>query len=115
MHSLWSVFKSFIGPLLVAAYIAYLAYGAIAGAAGYSALKRLQAEQTALKTEVDAIRERREAMQKRADRLNPHSLDPELMEERIRAVLGYAREGDIVVPRAEIDQILRADKPNPSP
>ena len=108
MHSLWSAFKSFLGPLLVAAYIVYLAYGALAGAAGYSALKRLGAEEAALKAEVDAITERRVAMQKRADLLNPHSLDPELMEERIRAVLGYAREGDIVIPRAEIDRILRS-------
>lgn len=115
MHSLWSAFKSFVGPLLVAAYIVYLTYGAISGAAGYSALKRLRAEETALRAEVDAISARRQAMQKRADLLNPRSLDPELMEERIRAVLGYAREGDIVVPRAEIDRILRAREATAKP
>lgn len=109
MHSLWFAFKSLIGPLFVAAYIAYLTYGAIAGAAGFSALQRLKVEEAALKAEVDAITNRREAMQKQADLLNPHSLDPELMEERIRAVLGYARKGDIVIPRAEIDRVLRAE------
>jgi cell division protein FtsB len=107
MHYLWSAFKSFIGPLLVATYIVYLTYGAFAGAAGYSALKRLESEESVLRAEVQAIRDRREAMQKRADLLNPNSLDPEMMEERIRAVLGYAREGDIVIPREEIDRIIR--------
>lgn len=104
MHVVWTVFRTLIGPLLIAAYIVYLAYGAVAGAAGLSALKRLQAEETALKAEVEAIRAHREALQRRADLLNPHSLDPEMMEERIRAVLGYARDGDIVVPREEIDK-----------
>lgn len=110
MHSLWSAFKSFVGPLLVAAYIVYLTYGALAGAAGYSALKRLQTEENVLRAEVQAIKDRRGAMQKRADLLNPHSLDPEMMEERIRAVLGYAREGDIVIPRAEIDRMIRSQE-----
>lgn len=114
MHPFWSAFKSFVGPLLVAAYIVYLSYGAVAGAAGLSALKRLKVEEASLQAEVEAIKKSRQAMQKRADLLNPHSLDPELLEERIRAVLGYAREGDIVIPRAELDHILRGAAANAS-
>ena len=110
MHAAWSLFKTSIGPLLIAAYIIYFAWGAVAGAAGLSALKRLKAEEAALRAEVDAVRAHRESLQRRADLLNPHSLDPEMMEERIRAVLGYAREGDVVIPRAEIDKAIRAGK-----
>lgn len=112
MHAVWSLFKSLIAPLLIAAYVVYLAYGAVAGAAGWSALKRLRAEEAALKAEVGAIRAHREALQRRADLLNPHSLDPEMMEERIRAVLGYARDGDVVIPRAEVDKALTAKPPS---
>lgn len=92
----------------MAAYVAYLAYGAIAGAAGLVALKRLNAQKTDLSAEVTAIKARRLILQRHADLLNPRSLDPEMLEERIRAVLGYARDGDLVIPTSEIDRMIAA-------
>ncbi|MBY0420898.1 MAG: septum formation initiator family protein [Parvularculaceae bacterium] len=109
MYAVWSAFRSSIAPLLIAAYIAYLGYGAIAGAAGLTVLGRLQKEERELAAEVAAIKAKREALQQRADLLHPNSLDPEMMEERIRAVLGYVREGDVVIPRAEIEKALEAE------
>ena len=54
----------------------------------------------------------RDTLAIRADLLNSKSLDPDLAEERIRAVLGYSREGDVVIPRREIDALLQ-DAPAP--
>ena len=36
------------------------------------------------------------------------NLDRDMIDERIRSVLGYAREGDIVIPRAEVERLLAA-------
>ena len=53
-------------------------------------------------------RERRIALEKRADLLHPRALDPDMIDERIRAVLGYVQQGDIVVPRSEFERIIDA-------
>lgn len=96
-------------PALFACWIVYLAYGAVAGAASYRTLKGLNAEIAARKAELAEITARRRALQKRAELLSTKSLDPDMIDERARAVLGYARSGDIVLPRSEIERLL--DKP----
>ncbi|MEE2689989.1 MAG: septum formation initiator family protein [Pseudomonadota bacterium] len=90
--------------------MAYLAYGAVAGAAGYRSLHELRAERDAKAAEVAAIKERRKTLELRADLLNPKSLDPDMVDERVRAVLGYANKDDIVIPRAELDRVLKSKK-----
>ncbi|MEQ1930852.1 MAG: septum formation initiator family protein [Parvularculaceae bacterium] len=97
-------------PALFACWIVYLAYGAVAGAASYRTLRDLHEEVALRKAELAGIVARHEALQKRAELLNPKSLDPDMIDERVRAVLGYARAGDIVLPRSEIDRLL-ARKP----
>jgi cell division protein FtsB len=94
-------------PAFVACWIAYLGYGAVDGAFGYRALAALKKEAAAKRTEVQVLTARREAMAHRADLLNPHSLDPDMIDERARAVLGYARDGDVVIPRAEVERLLK--------
>lgn len=96
-------------PALFACWIVYLAYGAVAGAASYRTLKDLNVEIAARKAELAEITARRAALQKRAELLSTKSLDPDMIDERARAVLGYARSGDIVLPRSEIERLL--DKP----
>lgn len=96
-------------PVLVLCWAAILIYSAVAGDSGYRALGALEAELEDKVAEVDALQLRREALAKRADLLNSKSLDPDLVDERIRDVLGYSREGDIVIPRRELDAVLRAE------
>lgn len=110
MRDIFRFIKEIGAPALLACWIAYLAYGAIAGAAGYRTLRELEAEAAKERAALAALRARREALEKRADLLNPKSLDPDMADERVRAVLGYARPGDIVVPRNELDRMLRAAK-----
>ena len=38
--------------------------------------------------------------------VNRRSLDPDMLDEKIRSVLGYAAEGDIVIPRDEFERLL---------
>jgi|JRYH01.1.fsa_nt_gb cell division protein FtsB len=110
MRKIFKFIKEIGAPVLLACWIVYLAYGAVAGAAGYRTLKELEAEAAREQAALAALRARREALEKRADLLNPRSLDPDMVDERVRAVLGYARAGDVVVPRDELDRMLQATK-----
>lgn len=93
-------------PALVMCLTAILLYSAVVSDTGYRSLARLREEAAVEATKLDALEARRKALEKRADLLNSGSLDPDLLDERIRAVLGYSREGDVVVPRREIDRLL---------
>ncbi len=95
-------------PALVLCWTAVLVYSAVAGSTGYRALSSLEAAVEEKTGEVDALKARRAALEKRADLLNSGSLDPDMVDERIRAVLGYSREGDVVIPRREAETLLRA-------
>lgn len=99
-------------PALVLCWAAVLIYSAVAGDSGYRALASLEAELEETASEVDALKARREMLAQRADLLNSKSLDPDLVDERIRAVLGYSREGDVVIPRSELDALVRAESSN---
>lgn len=96
-------------PALMMCWAAVFIYNAVASDTGYGALLSLQSEVAAKTAEVDALRARRMALEKKADLLSSRSLDPDMIDERIRTVLGYARDGDIVVSRRELDRLL-ADK-----
>lgn len=88
-----------IAPALVLCWAAAMAYSAFAGSSGYGALAALEKEVEAKAEEVDLLRQRRLELEQRADQLNSKSLDPDLVDERIRSVLGYSREGDKVISR----------------
>ena len=107
MRRVGGFFKDVAFPALVAAWVAYLGYGAIAGAAGYRNLTDLKLEAEQKRIELEELRERRMTLAQRADQLNPKSLNPDMIDERIRAVLGYASDGDIVIPADEVKRLLK--------
>lgn len=98
--------RDVLAPALVACWIAYIAYGAVAGAAGFRVLSKLETELAAKRADLAEVEARRSALEHRADLLNPKSLDRDMVEDRVRSVLGYARAGDIVVPRSEVERLL---------
>lgn len=100
-------FRDVVAPALTACWIAYLGYGAIAGASGYRVLADLRKEAAAKEEALEALTARRAALAQVADQLNARSLDPDMLDERVRAVLGYAREGDLVLPRDELERMLK--------
>ena len=80
--------------------------GAFSGETGYGALRRLEIVHAQKMAELETLSARREALERRADMLNPSRLDSDLVDERIRATLGYVHEDDIVLPRHELEQML---------
>ena len=77
----------------------YFLYHAVQGDRGFLAWLRLtqdldQAKMTAV--EVEAQRER---LEQRVDRLQPEHLDPDLLDERARALLNLGRHDEVVIVR----------------
>lgn len=95
-----------VAPALILCWAAIFIYSAAAGRSGFGALSALNRDVEAKAEMVDALRERRIALEKNADQLASKSLDPDLAEERIRKILGYVREGDVVVTAQELEEAL---------
>jgi cell division protein FtsB len=93
-------------PALAVFWAAFLAFDAVAGPTGLRALREARADVARKEAEVGAMIAQREALERTANQLNRRSLDPDLLDEKIRSVLGYAAENDIVIPRDELDRML---------
>ncbi len=94
-------------PSFLICWAAALVYSAVFSDTGYRSLALLEEETETLGREVDFLRVRREALQKRAVLLNSKSLDPDLIDERIRSVLGYSREGDVSISRQDLTKAVK--------
>ena len=81
------------------ATIAYFSYHAVNGDFGMRALARMQAEEIALRQELDERRAERQAMELRVTLLRPESLDPDMLEERARETLNYAHPNELTILR----------------
>ncbi len=94
-------------PTLCMCWVAFLAFEAVAGASGYRTLAAMREEARVVELEVDAMRTRRQWLESRTHLLHSRSLDPDMVDERVRGVLGYAREGDYVIPRNELRAVIK--------
>lgn len=98
-RSLWQSFSlhaTMVAALLAAmAYIAFIGirgeYGVIRGAAAEAEEKELEAERARLEAE-------RVALEARVRALSDDGLELDLLEERIRNVLGMAHPDDVLLP-----------------
>ncbi|MEM9494790.1 MAG: septum formation initiator family protein [Pseudomonadota bacterium] len=104
------IFIDIIAPALCVCWGAAFIYGAFAGEASYGALTALEEERTQKASDLEALRRRREALEKRADLLNASALDPDITDERIRSVLGFSAEGDIIFPRRELRRAVGLER-----
>ena len=84
-------------PCLCLAVLAYFGYHAVYGQRGFLAYLDVSREKAALEQELATLQDRRERLEARVAILRPESLDPDLLDERIRAVLGYAETDEIVI------------------
>ena len=89
--------------LPLAALAAYFIHAAIWGHDGYIVLEQRRAEIAAQGERLESVRAERERLRDRTRRLRVDSIDLDLLDERARAVLGYARPDEM---------ILRLPEPN---
>lgn len=93
--------KSFLTGLalytMAAAMIGYFGINAYTGDHGLRAKKDLDREIAALSLELKHAKAEHDQWQRRVSLLRSDSLDPDMVEERARALLGYVDPRDVVV------------------
>jgi cell division protein FtsB len=89
--------KLVIQAVVGSACVGYFAYHALQGDSGFRELATLQHEVNELETKHDKLVTERERMEQLTQRLHSESLDPDLLDERVRKVLQYTKPNEYVV------------------
>lgn len=89
--------RHIVGPVLGITLFAYFAYHVVQGDRGLIAWWRLGQQVEAAEVAYQRIAAERAAFAHRVKLLQPDSLDPDLLEERTRATLGFAHRDDLVI------------------
>src|SRR5471032_141119 len=97
LHDIRRQAKQVVVPVLGIALLAYFAYHAIQGDRGLFAWMALNQQLKQTHALADAVAAQRAELENRVDRLSSASLDPDLLDERVRAMLNYASQGDVVI------------------
>ncbi|TCS64196.1 FtsB family cell division protein [Varunaivibrio sulfuroxidans] len=86
-----------IGPVLGVCMVAYFGYHIVQGDRGYFALRKLQKEVAAAKVAYAQVHGERLALAHRVKLLSPGTLDPDMLDERVRLMLNYGRADEKVI------------------
>ena len=84
-------------PVLGIALLAYFAYHAIQGDRGLFAWMALNQQLKQTHALADAVAAQRAELENRVQRLSSANLDPDLLDERVRAMLNYAGQDEVVI------------------
>jgi cell division protein FtsB len=88
-----------LGPVIGIALTGYFAYNLVEGDRGLKAWFRLNREIGTATADLQATRAQRAALDLKVSNLRPEHIDPDLLDERIRATLSLVSPDDIVVMR----------------
>jgi cell division protein FtsB len=86
-----------IAPVLGIALTGYFAYHLVEGQRGFKAWLRLNGEIRTATVNLEAVRAQRAAVDVKVSNLRPEHVDPDLLDERVRATLNLVSPDDIVV------------------
>ena len=89
--------KRFMRPLLLVFCGFYLTYHALNGDKGIYAYLVESRKQAQLESELAAVTQERQRMDRRVAQLQPNNLDLDLLDEQMRRRMGLAREGELLV------------------
>ncbi len=89
--------RHILPPVLLAATLGYFGYHIIQGERGVLAWLQLEKELRIAQANVAVLNQEKDQLDHRVNLLRPNSLDPDLLEERARILLNYARDGEMLV------------------
>ena len=89
--------KQVVVPVLGIAALGYFAYHAIQGDRGLFAWMALNQQLKQTRALADAVGAQRSEIENRVERLSSNSLDPDLLDERVRVMLNYASQDAVVI------------------
>jgi len=83
--------------LFAAAFIGYFGVNAYSGNHGLRAQKDLEQQLGAMQHELDGLKAERSGWERRVSLLRPDRIDPDMLDERARALLGLADSRDLTL------------------
>lgn len=86
-----------VGPLIGCLAVAYFTYHLVNGERSLLAWRHMDSEIAEAENRLAHLQDERVAMERRANLLRPDHLDPDMLEERARAILNFARPDEVVV------------------
>jgi cell division protein FtsB len=89
--------RAALGPVLGFCVVGYFAYHSFEGERGIHAFLRLGEQVAIARAHLDDLRDERAIVERRVALLRGDSLDPDMLDEQARAVLNFARPGEIVI------------------
>jgi cell division protein FtsB len=92
-----SILTAFALYILAAAFIGYFAVNAFTGNHGLHAQQDLEQQMTSIKEELDALKSERAEWEQRVSLLRSDRIDPDMLEERGRALLDYVDPRDVTL------------------
>lgn len=93
--------RGLIVPACSIAVTLYFGYHVFYGDHGIFAWQRLEAQAAELDRDRDRVKQERLALEKKVQLLRPESIDPDLLDERVRATLNFAHANDVILFPAE--------------
>lgn len=90
-------FKRAAAPVVAITILCYFGYHAFEGDHGLKAWLHLSAEKAKLSGQAAVVGEERARLEKRVHLLKPDSLDPDMLSEQARIVLGYSHPDEVVI------------------
>ncbi len=85
------------GPVLGACVFGYFAYHAVQGDRGLIAWLQLNQQVEEAAATLAVMTEKRQILERRTALLGPDNLDPDMLEERARAILSFAHPDEVVI------------------
>ena len=89
--------RQIVPQVLFACTVGYFAYHAVQGERGLLAYMHLEQELQQAKAVNSELAAQRAELEHRVELLRPDSLDPDMLEERAREVLNFARDDEVVI------------------
>lgn len=87
-----------LGPLMGATVMGYFAYHAVEGDRGLIAWWNIRYEHERADRDLAEVKAAKAEIEHRVRLLRPESLDPDMLEERARVMLGAVGPGEVIIP-----------------
>lgn len=89
--------KHVVGPFLGIVLVSYFAYHTVHGDRGVLALIQMREQLADAESRLDVLKFEEAKWERKVKLLHPASIDPDMLDERVRLMLGYAEANDHVV------------------
>ena len=89
--------RQILAPVIFATLFGYFGYHLVNGERGLLSMARLEREVQIANQNLAEAETTKKIWERRVSELRNQSLDPDMLDERARALLNYARKDDIIV------------------